>query len=140
MGELLGRNIRSGDTSETSRRYSVRATSETEAVGKTLDLIVADLGGLTLGGLALSNIDATETNVKDLYTAVAQFRLTGLSRQDDETRVGFDFSQETLRIKRSLNTIRGGSARPPNFGNAVGVVREGGKTRVEGIDVPAPSF
>ncbi len=143
MAELIGRKAKDGQGSTRSRSYSVvNATTESAAIGQALTQLTSDLGGTTLDGLALISIAADETEVPNVWQARAEFGIAkGIEQQTQfNTRTGFEFSQETIRVRQSIQTTRYG-VRPPNHGNAIGVKHDAsGRVTVEGIDVQASSF
>lgn len=119
------------------------ATSTNDAIGAVLTQLTADLGGTTLDGLALMTISATETSAVGVFEAACEFGIaTGLEKQtQSETRIGFEFGQETIRARRSLSSTRFPTPGTPEEGKAVGVSKDAdGTVHVSGVDIPAQSF
>lgn len=142
--ERPGRSIRADENGERTRFYTVvGAQTEDEAVAETVLLIRSD-AELTIGGLTLSNVEATEvTHDGDgafYFITAATWRVYQRRDPQPETptdtggEISFDISGQTTRIKQSLQTIASYPADAPNYKGAINVTRDG----IEGTDILMP--
>lgn len=131
-----------GQGSETtrSRVYFVAAASgESDAISTALAQLTSDLGGTTLDGLPIRNINVRESASPGEYIATCTFG--GINQQSStETRVSFEFGQETETQRVAVSQKRYPASAPDRKG-LMGVAPDQNGTMVAmGAEVPGQSF
>lgn len=135
--ETTGRKGKLGLNATRSRVYQVVAANESDAEAAVVARVQADLGGLYLNGLPLTDVDVEETNVPGVWTGTALFSLRQTELETPRTQ--FDFSQETQRRKFALETVAYGD-KPPQMNGAIAAQTQDGRVVVDGVDVFASAF
>lgn len=143
--EQIGRGGRGGSGGSRSRMYvAADAFSEQDAIDAVLTQLSIDLGGgTTLDGLALTGVDPKETSVAgvwDVTVTWGQPRGFTYPKPSDPSRTSFEFTQDTITAKVSLETRKYGDKLVEDR-NTINVVKDAsGNPEIRGVEVPSQAF